>query len=197
MDRRTRIYIALFVVALVTGFVASMVSRADASVKPATAKGAKFKAYPVPKQCQHRDCRYVADDRCEIEDPDTASHDGTVIDAYRMLVGFPEFQINKRGQFHVKSVEFLGYNEYGEHYWDRVGVYVRIPGTKAHRSQRVTPIYWFQHTPHGGKALSDDPGSADGNGWTVRGLEVVFVGYDRGKSCTTVVSPWDVPWAQR
>jgi hypothetical protein len=183
------------------GLVGAVVAeRADASVKPATTESTsvkpatmpsdRFKSYPVPRQCKGRQCKYVADDRCEIEDPDYPLN-GVTIDAYRMLVGYPEFVINKRGQFHVDSFEYLGYNELGEHHFDRVGVHVRIPGTKLHRSQRVTPIYWF--LPGGvknGKALTEEE-----NGWTVRGLVVVFDAYDRGNHCRVVVSPWDVAWA--
>jgi hypothetical protein len=191
MDRRTKLIVAGCVLALLAGVTAAVAGRADAAVKPATQGSAGFKSYPIPKQCQGRQCVYVADDRCEIDDPDYPLN-GVTIDAYRMLVGYPEFVINKRGQVHVKSFEYLGYNELGEHHFDRVAVHVRIPGTKLHRSQRVTPIYWF--LPGGvknGKSIGAD------NGWTVRGLEVVFDAYDRGKHCRVVVSPWDVAWAHR
>jgi hypothetical protein len=188
VNPQARRYTLLLIVVVLCGILAaSLAAAAEASTKPATQGSTEFKSYPIPKQCHGRQCVYVADDRCEIDDPDTGA-----IDAYRMLVGYPEFVINKRGQVHVKSFEYLGYNELGEHHFDRVAVHVRIPGTKLHRSQRVTPIYWF--LPGGvknGKSIGAD------NGWTVRGLEVVFDAYDRGKHCRVVVSPWDVAWAHR
>lgn len=199
--RRLAPWIALTLIAVLAAVAVVTASRAEAATAELTRESAsvtaqatpspKFKAYPIPRQCQHRECDYVADDRCEIEDQDYL-RGGETIDAYRMLVGYPEFVINRAGQVHVKSFEYLGYNELGEHHFDQVGVHVRIPGTKLHHSQRVTPIYWF--LPGGvknGKTIDAD------NGWTVRGLEVVFDAYDRGKHCRAVVSPWDVAWAQR
>lgn len=185
---RLRIVLVALVLAALAVVGAVVAGRASASA----GSSGEFRSYPVPRQCQHRSCDYVANDRCEIEDPDYTL-EGRQVDAYRMLVGYPEFQVNRQGQFHVASFEYLGYNELGEHHWDRVGVHVRIPGNKRDHSQRVTPIWWF--LPGGvqaGKSLDGED-----NGWTVRGLEVVFDAYDRGKHCRVVVTPWDVPWARR